>query len=80
MTGSISKENLKYIDTGMDVQIKDNNNNDISGATVEGITEDENDPDIRNLSILLPKGSLSIGQTAQFSISKDAGLMTAVFR
>lgn len=73
MTGSISKENLKYIDTGMDVQIKDNNNNDISGATVEGITEDENDPDIRNLSILLPKGSLSIGQTAQFSISKDAG-------
>lgn len=73
MTGSISKENLKYIDTDMDVQIKDNNNNDISGATVEGITEDENDPDIRNLSILLPKGSLSIGQTAQFSISKDAG-------
>ena len=73
MTGSISKENLKYIDTGMDVQIKDNNNNDISGATVEGITEDENDPDIRNLSILLPKGSLSIGQTAQFSMSKDAG-------
>ena len=52
---------------------KDNNNNDLSGATVEGITEDENDPDIRNLSILLPKGSLSIGQTAQFSISKDAG-------
>ena len=73
MTGSISKENLKYIDTDMDVRITDNNNNDISGATVEGITEDENDPDIRNLSILLPKGSLSIGQTAQFSISKDAG-------
>ena len=73
MTGSISKENLKYIDTGMDVQITDNNNNDISGATVESITEDEEDSDIRNLSILLPKDSLSIGQTAQFSISKDAG-------
>ena len=73
MTGSISKENLKYIDTGMDVQIKDNNNNDISGATVENITEDEEDSDIRKLSILLPKDSLSIGQTAQFFISKDAG-------
>lgn len=73
MIGSISKENLKYMDTGMDVQIKDNNNNDISGATVESITEDEEDSDIRNLSILLPKDSLSIGQTAQFSISKDAG-------
>ena len=73
MTGTISKENLKYLDAGMDVQITDNNNNDISGASLENITEDENDSDIRNLSILLPKGSLSIGQTAQFSISKDAG-------
>ena len=73
MTGSISKENLKYIDTGMDVQITDNNNNDISGASVESITEDEEDSDIRKLSILLPKDSLSIGQTAQFFISKDAG-------
>ena len=70
MTGSISKENLKYIDTGMDVQITDNN---ISGASVESITEDEEDSDIRKLSILLPKDSLSIGQTAQFFISKDAG-------
>ena len=73
MTGTISKENLKYLDTGMDVQITDNNNNDISGASLENVTEDENDSDIRNVSILLPKGSLSIGQTAQFSISKDAG-------
>lgn len=73
MTGTISKENLKYLDTGMDVQIIDNNNNDISGASLENVTEDENDSDIRNLSILLPKGSLFIGQTAQFSISKDAG-------
>lgn len=73
MTGSISKENLKYIDTGMDVRITDNNNNDISGASVESITEDEEDSDIRKLSILLPKDSLSIGQTAQFFISKDAG-------
>ena len=73
MTGSISKENLKYIDTGMDVQITDNNNNDISGASVESITEDEEDSDIRKLSILLPKDSLSIGQTAHFFISKDAG-------
>ena len=73
MTGSISKENLKYIDTDMDVRITDNNNNDISGASVESITEDEEDSDIRKLSILLPKDSLSIGQTAQFFISKDAG-------
>lgn len=73
MTGTISKENLKYLDTGMDVRIKDNNNNDVSGASLENVTEDENDSDIWNVSILLPKGSLSIGQTAQFSISKDSG-------
>ena len=35
MTGTISKEDIKYVSAGADVKITDNNNNDISGATVE---------------------------------------------
>ena len=44
MTGTISKDDIKYVSAGADVKITDNNNNDISGATVENITENkEND-------------------------------------
>ena len=56
MTGTISKEDIKYVSAGADVKITDNNNNDI-----------------RDLSIIMPANSLSIGQSGDFSISKDAG-------
>ena len=73
MTGTISKEDIKYVSAGADVKITDNNNNDISGATVENITENNEDNNIRDLSIIMPADSLSIGQSGDFSISKDAG-------
>ena len=73
MTGTISKDDIKYVSAGADVKITDNNNNDISGATVENITENNEDNDIRDLSIIMPANSLSIGQSGDFSISKDAG-------
>ena len=71
--GTISKDDIKYVSAGTDVKITDNNNNDISGATVENITENKEDNDIRDLSIIMPADSLSIGQSGDFSISKDAG-------
>ena len=43
MTGTISKDDIKYVSAGVDVKITDNNNNDISGATVENITENKED-------------------------------------
>ena len=73
MTGTISKDDIKYVSAGADVKITDNNNNDISGATVENITENKEENDICNLSIIMPANSLSIGQSGDFSISKDAG-------
>ena len=39
----------------------------------ENITENKEDNDIRDLSIIMPANSLSIGQSGDFSISKDAG-------
>ena len=73
MTGTISKEDMKYVSAGVDVKLTDNNNNDISGATVENITENDEDNDIRDLSIILPDDSMAIGQSGDFSISKDSG-------
>lgn len=73
MTGTISKEDMKYVSAGAEVKLTDNNNNDISGATVENITENKEDNDIRDLSILLSDDSMAIGQSGDFSISKDSG-------
>ncbi len=73
MIGTISKEDMKYVSAGADVKLTDNNNNDISGTTVENITENDEDNDVRNLSILIPDDSMAIGQSGDFSISKDSG-------
>lgn len=73
MTGTISKEDMKYVSAGAEVKLTDNNNNDISGTTVENITENKEDNDIRDLSILLSDDSMAIGQSGDFSILKDSG-------
>lgn len=73
MTGTISEEDMKYVSAGAEVKLTDNNNNDISGATVENITENIEDNDIRDLSILLSDDSMAIGQSGDFSISKASG-------
>lgn len=73
MKGSISSEDMKYVEEGKEVQMTDYNNNDISGATVESVTENEQDSNSRDLSVLIPQESAAIGQNVEFSISKDAG-------
>lgn len=73
MTGTIYKEDLKYVEIGSPVSIEGSDGKKIEGASVEAIQEDETDPDARVISIHLPDDSLSIGETAEFTISKDAG-------
>ena len=73
ITGTISKENVKYVDKESEVEVTNNNNNDISDAKLEIIMENNDDNDIYDIQILIPEETLSIGQSADFSISKDAG-------
>lgn len=73
MTGTISKEDVKYADPGTAVKVTDNNDNDINNASVEMVMENNEDNNIRDISVVLPEDSLSIGQSASFSIAKDAG-------
>lgn len=73
ITGTISKENVKYVDKELETEVTDNNNNDISDAKLESIMENNDDNDIYDIQILIPEETLSIGQSADFSISKDAG-------
>lgn len=73
MTGSVTKDDLNYIEVGSPVTVTDHDGNEITGAEVESITEDDLDPESRMLTILLPEGDFSIGETVSFKISKDSG-------
>ncbi len=73
MTGTIYKEDLKYVEIGAEVSIEGENGKKIEGASVEAIREDETEEDMRIISIKLPDDSLSIGETTEFTVSKDAG-------
>ncbi|WP_373215676.1 hypothetical protein [Ruminococcus sp. 5_1_39BFAA] len=73
MNGTIYEDDLKYVEIGAAVILKGSSGKDIQGASVESVREDETDPDARVISIQLPDSSLSIGETAEFVISKDAG-------
>lgn len=73
MTGTIYKEDLEYVQVGADVSIEGENGKKIEGASVEAIREDETNQDMRVISIKLLGDSLSIGETTEFTISKDAG-------
>lgn len=75
MTGTIYKDDLKYIEIGANVSVEGSNGKKIEKASVETIREDETnqDADARLISIKLPDDSLSIGETVEFTISKDAG-------
>ena len=73
MMASISRDDLKYVQAGADVTIEKSIGKEIAGAVVEAIREDETDEDAVILSIQIPEDTLSIGESAEFTISSEAG-------
>lgn len=73
----VSKDDLKYIKTGQTATLKGADDNEIENAKIESVKEDSNNEDQYILSITVPKGTLSIGDTAEFTISQDAGPFNA---
>lgn len=73
----VSKDDLKYIKTGGEVILKGADEKEITGAKVESVKEDSNNEDQYILSVQVPEGTLSIGDTAEFTISQDAGPFNA---
>lgn len=76
MTASISEEEAKYAEVGGSVKIKGISGTEVENARIESVREDETDPDRRALSIVIPENTLTIGESADFTISKDAGPFT----
>ena len=73
----VSKDDLKYIKTGQTATLKGADDKEIENAVIESVKEDSNNEDQYILSITVPKGTLSIGDTAEFTISQDAGPFNA---
>lgn len=73
MVATISRDDLKYVQAGADVTIEKSIGKEIAGAVVEAIREDETDEDAVILSIQIPEDTLSIGESAEFTISSEAG-------
>ena len=73
----VSKDDLKYIKIGQTATLKGADDNEIENAEIESVKEDSNNEDQYILSITVPKGTLSIGDTAEFTISQDAGPFNA---
>lgn len=76
MTGAVSKEELKYVEIGGKVSVKGSSGTEISEAQIETVSEAEEDKDSRQISILLPENTLSVGETAEFLITKEEGPFT----
>ena len=77
LTGTITKDDLKYIEIGAKASVKGSNGKEVEDVVIESIKEDEADADSRIISMQVPEGTLSIGETAEFSVSKDEGPYTS---
>lgn len=73
MTGVISKDDLKYVAVGGRVFLKGSSGVEVEDAVIEAIREDETDPDGRVISVKVPENTLSIGESAEFTITRDDG-------
>lgn len=76
MTGIIYKDDLKYVEIGGKAAVKGNGGTEIPEARIESISEVEEDKDSRRISILLPENTLSVGETAEFFITREEGPFT----
>lgn len=73
MTASVSKDDIKYVEIGAAAQIRGSSGKETENGKIESIRENETDPDRRILTILIPENTLSVGESADFTISKDEG-------
>lgn len=73
MKGSIRESDLEYVQTGGSVSLKGGNGNQEQEGVIESIQEQEDNPDERVITVKLPKGSFSIGENVDFTISQDQG-------
>lgn len=74
LTGTISKDDVKYADTGADVAVTDSAGKELQGTcTLLSVSENKEDALLRDVVIEIPEDSLAIGSSGEFTIEKEAG-------
>lgn len=73
MTGSIPAEDLTYVASGDGILLKGSSGKTLEDGVVETIGEDEKDSSVRNISVTVPEGTFSIGESVDFTVSKKSG-------
>ncbi len=73
MTGTISREDLKYVEKGAKVQLEGSNGAKVSDASLLSVSQSEEGGETRQITVMVPEGKFSIGETVEFEIQKDAG-------
>ena len=72
-TAQVSKEQEKYLSVGAKVNLApDGNNTVLDDLAIESVTTNQEDDSLLNVSVLLKKGELSIGQTAVMTVSQKS--------
>ncbi len=80
MTGTIRESEAEYVTPGAESLCKRKQQEGNPGWGGGECKEDEQNPDLRQVSILLPENSLNIGETADFELSAEEGLMQPACR
>lgn len=73
MNVSVSEEDVKYVEVGGSAYVKGISGTEIENARIQSVREDDEDQDRRIVSIAIPENTLNIGESADVTISKDAG-------
>lgn len=73
MTGSIEKDDLTYVETGSEVTLEGSSGTTVENAQVQSIQEDAASPDSFLMTVSVPEGSLSVGESVEFTVTKENG-------
>ena len=78
MTGTIRESEAEYVTPGQKAFVKGSSKKEIPDGGGGECKEDEQNPDLRQVSILLPENSLNIGETADFELSAEEGALCSL--
>lgn len=77
MSANISRDDVKYVEAGDTVKLENSRGKDLADGQVENIRGDEKEADLFVLSIRLPEQTAAIGETVNFTASRDEGPYTS---
>ena len=74
LTGTIPKEDAKYAEAGIHVTVTDSSGKEIQGeCTLVSISDNNEDPALKNAVIEIPEDSMVFGSSGEFTIEKESG-------